>query len=447
MDSSCKNVLTYESTPSSLTAWNWNDYETFIRTHPKYSFLPDDHKKNWVKVSKNNTNPRDQFWNEKKQELIDAGTIPATSAYVNVARSIHPTKTHVCQKCNNACSIYYEYPTANTWKWLKNTFGVDKNPHATIFDIYETIDRADKDAFFTKYFDTPIDELQKVCRSDGYSGNKLSPGVMSNAPDRLDGFHSYNSNCGCRSKHDKGRSDENMKSYTRDRRAYEYLSDGNCLLANSIMGKLNTKEHECPKCHKTEKMTADHVGPISFGFVHDPVNFQACCNQCNSMKNNRFTSEDVQKIKDKEKDGVTMLSWWAMDAWTKYKNEEISVLRKNLEKNTKKFLSVIEWLKKNNKDVLEQFINNCYMNHNMSYITKNVEIYPTGSITFEYTEKASTKKTKETQKERTKQVLMELNDKQNRKMKICLSDHEIALLSSITIDTFKNTICTILQDL
>jgi Alw26I/Eco31I/Esp3I family type II restriction endonuclease len=442
MESACKNVLTYESSP--LTAWN--DYETFIRNHPNYSFLPDEHKKNWVKVSKNNANPRGQYWNEKKQELIDAGTIPATSANVNVARYIHPTKTHVCQKCNNPCSIYYEYPTANTWKWLKNKFGVDKNPHLTIFDIYKTIDNADKDAVFTKYFGKSIDELQKISRSDGYSGTKLSPGVMSNAPDRLDGFHSYNSNCGCRSKHDKGRSDENMKSYTRDRRAYEYLSDGNCLLANSVMGKLNTIEYECPMCHNKAKMTADHIGPISFGFVHDPVNFQACCNPCNSRKNNRFTNEDVLKIKDKEKDGVSMLSWWARNAWTKYKNEELSVLRKNLEKNTKKFLSVIEWLKKNNRDVLGQFINNCYMNHDLSYFT-TVEIDSTGSIIFKYKEEASKKKTKETQKERTKQVLMELNDKQNRKMKLCLSDHEIALLSSITFDNFKNTICTILQDL
>ena len=49
----------------------------------------------------------------------------------------------------------------------------------------------------------------------------LSPGVMSNAPDRLDGFHSYNK-C-CRAKEDKGRSKENLNKYGEDRRAYERI--------------------------------------------------------------------------------------------------------------------------------------------------------------------------------------------------------------------------------
>ncbi len=44
----------------------------------------------------------------------------------------------------------------------------------------------------------------------------LSPGAMSNAPERLDGFHSFNL-C-CRSKTDPGRSKENLQSYTTDRR-------------------------------------------------------------------------------------------------------------------------------------------------------------------------------------------------------------------------------------
>lgn len=43
----------------------------------------------------------------------------------------------------------------------------------------------------------------------------LGPGAMSNAPDRLDGFHTYD-RC-CRPTADKGRSKENLASYSTDR--------------------------------------------------------------------------------------------------------------------------------------------------------------------------------------------------------------------------------------
>src|SRR3989344_1701512 len=49
--------------------------------------------------------------------------------------------------------------------------------------------------------------------------NSLSAGAMSNAPDRLDGYHTYNL-C-CRSKQDTGRHKSNLARYGEDRRAYE----------------------------------------------------------------------------------------------------------------------------------------------------------------------------------------------------------------------------------
>ena len=60
---------------------------------------------------------------------------------------------------------------------------------------------------------------------------------MSNAPDRLDGFH-YN-RC-CRKKTDKGRSDANLASYSKDRRAFENWSDGNWITANMLMGYIKS---------------------------------------------------------------------------------------------------------------------------------------------------------------------------------------------------------------
>jgi Alw26I/Eco31I/Esp3I family type II restriction endonuclease len=425
-------------------------YEASIINHPNYEFLPKEQKQNWVCVSKKGQNSRKPYWDTKQKQLIDSGQIPNESIPVNVARFIHPTKKHVCGKCGMACSIYYEYPTANTWKWLKKTFDYDKDDdtkNLTIFEIYAKIITSTKKGHFEKYFGMVMADLETQCKSDKYSGSKLSPGVMSNAPDRLDGFHCYNSLCGCRPQHDKGRSTENMKSYTRDRRAYELLSDGKCLVANCLMGKLNTVTSICFICGKSNLMTADHIGPISLGFIHDPVNFQACCKMCNSKKNNRITEEDLAKIKSIEQKDICIVSWWAKDAWENNKHKSITTLKDNLNKNTKKFLSVIVWIKTNKLDVLESFITEIYMDHDKSYNISNVEVTSSGDIKFHSSESVTGKKTKDTQKERTKQILLELDLKKNRNMKIDLSEKETAYLSDITLANFKNKICKVLVGL
>ena len=438
-------------------------YEAYIANHANYAFIPPDQKRNWVSVStKTGENPRKPYWDTRRKQLIESGHVPDKSNLATVARFIHPTKKHVCGKCEMACSIYYVYPTAYTCKWLKTTFDYDKNDdtvqHKTIFEIYDMLrllllttaaSNRNVEGAFEKYFDMSMTELEIRCNSDKYSGSKLSPGVMSNAPDRLDGFHCYNSICGCRARADKGRSTENMKSYIRDRRAYELLSDGNCLAANCLMGVLNTITATCFICGKSDLMTADHIGPISLGFIHDPENFQACCKRCNSCKNNRITEEDVAKLKFKEENGARLVSWWAEDAWNKNKCESGPTLKDNLNKNTKMFLSIVLWLKMNKLDVLESFITETYMDHEKSYKIRrdHVEINSSGDIKFEYTDTLTGKKTKDTQKKRTKQILLELNDKSNRKINIELSEKETTYLSDITLADFKNKICKVLVGL
>lgn len=428
------------------------NYEEFIKNHPNYDFIPEESRNQWVIVSKKgNPNPRQPCWKDKHNQLIKDGILSKESTFVNVARYIHPTKTHVCKICHTECSIYYEYPTKNTVKWLEknfNSFNFEKNSSLTIFDIYKKITKENKKELFTNYFGMNIEQLEYVCKNDKYSSNKLSPGVMGNPPDRLDGFHCYNSICNCRKTNDKGRSDENMKSYTRDRRAYETLSDGNILLANAIMGKLNTMKHSCFICSKNEqKMTADHIGPISLGFIHDSINFQACCASCNSSKNNRITFEDIQKLKILEEKDINIVSWWAIHTWNKYKNMDCSLLYKSMSENAKKFLYIIEWLKENKQHIIEEFITEIYMNHDKSYVIDNIDILSTGDIKFTHTETITHKKTKQTQKKRTIQILLKKDEKINRKIKICLSDAEIQNLSDIDIYTFKHKICKVLGDL
>ena len=434
-------------------------YEKEIKDHVNYAFMPEECKKNWVSVSKNGVNPRKEHWEKKREEQISLGNLPKESTFANLAKWIHPTGKHICKKCNQECSIYFEYPTSNTWKWLKQKFNIEKNPTFTIFEIYKNLEHTTKDSQFEKYFEMTMKELESACKKDQYSKKKLSPGVMCNPPDRLDGFHCYNSICGCRKKEDKGRSDENMKSYTRDRRAYEWYSDGNCLLANALMGALNLIQSKCFNCGKNTQMSADHIGPISLGFNHDPVNFQACCSKCNSTKNNRLTQEDVAKIKKLEETGSNMISWWAKDAWEKIKNTDNETIKKILDLNAKKFIAVMEWLKSNKPEVLREYITQSYMNHTKAYKIDSINILSTGQIEFKHSEIVSEKKTKDKQYERTFQILLKPSNKNNRKVKVSLSENELISLADISLadissadissaapDIFKNKICAVLAE-
>lgn len=152
----------------------------------------------------------------------------------------------------------------------------------------------------------------------------LGPGAMSNAPDRLDGFHSFN-RC-CRGHADKGRSKANLASYATDRRAFEFWSDGNWITANKLMGVINSNPdlmreyclnngdgHNHPR-----PCSADHIGPISLGFSHRPA-FQLLCKPCNSAKNNRMYFSDVQNLISAEEAGAKVTTWYADSIWQRLK--------------------------------------------------------------------------------------------------------------------------------
>jgi Alw26I/Eco31I/Esp3I family type II restriction endonuclease len=167
-----------------------------------------------------------------------------------------------------------------------------------LFDIPEDLPQ-DIDAFVSYVLENRI--------------SKLSPGVMSNPPDRFEGFHTYNA-C-CRSKEDTGRHKENLATYTQDRRAYEYWSEGNFNLANRLMGEYRKDKnlYECPKCGNMRTMSADHIGPISLGFTHRPY-FNPMCQPCNSGKNNRLTFSDIQQLLEEEK-SEQIVSWHTKPIW------------------------------------------------------------------------------------------------------------------------------------
>lgn len=365
---------------------NYDKYVEMIVVHPNYKGLYYDRNKdgkvNWVVTGKSSKGQKRQaWWDETCRKL---GVTIQKGCYAKVARMIHPTGVHVCQCCGKERSIFYEYPTLRTLKKLNDEFGLELSQ--TDYTIREFIREFCKTQAqlnkISRMFKLPIvgtaEELISLVKSeliDKESG-LFSPGVMCNPPDRFNGFHSY-ALC-CRKIKDTGRHDENMKTYTQDRRAYEDWSDGDYNLANRMMGEFHKQSPmECPNCGNIEQMSADHIGPVSLGFCHSR-HFTPLCKSCNSAKNNRFTKSDVDELIALEENGSQVISWHSQYIWdivkTKIDNDidakKASSIMAKCHQNILKILALIH--KKTGKEFLMRYLHPEYSM--MDYRFKNFDL-------------------------------------------------------------------------
>ncbi len=310
------------------------EYTDKIALHPNYSGMPDPRKKDgsvrWVVTGKSELGrERLNWWDQKRREL----GLPKKGKWQSaVSRVNHPTRDKPCQICGKVLKIDYVYPNKNTIKQLNKEFN-PTNPFLfmDLLRIDEVVD------ILSDNFDEGrvIEGLRNIFKIPSGTANsiqscldyilteektKLSPGVMSNCPDRFDGFHTYNK-C-CRSKEDKGRHADNLRRYGEDRRAYEHWSDGDWKAAGWLMklfGK--AKKGVCLICGKEGKVTADHLGPISLGFsVGNPPRLRSACSSCNSSRNNRMTLDEIERIIQLERGGIEVASWHTKHVWDALKD-------------------------------------------------------------------------------------------------------------------------------
>ena len=338
------------------TERTWNDdfltYMEFIASHENYKGLPIERKRDgklaWIVFGKGKIGQARKRWAEGIAR--DLGMTVQPGVYAQVMREIHPLKKHICQICGSSMSIYYHYPSVNFLKSLYREFGLEFKECDHISDIWDQIKESDVAderirLFFERKFELPeinnkskkdiIEMCERKCREDGRA--LLSPGAMSNFPDRFDGFHTYN-RC-CRTEQDKGRSRENLKSYTKNRRAYEYWSDGNLHAANMFMGS----QHFAG-------VSADHIGPISLGFVHDPRYLRPMSSSDNSTKRDRLLVEDIEEILAVEaKTSIYPMSWYSTSIWefikenyAKHPEFVPSVYRDMLKQNMSNFMYMLQ---------------------------------------------------------------------------------------------------------
>lgn len=327
------------------------EYVQFIINHPAYAGMPDLYKDDgsvqWEAPSNRgsgkykDTNQRRRQWWAVKAQAEGLNPNVDTAWLSRTAKRIHPTKRKPCKKCGLEMDLRYFYPCATLIRrFAELPFLNGMDQISPLEDIMSLVQR-----LHLKYGSVLLAELPRLLKAkdilmlpagveiDGWlkwieevyvpsEPSTLSPGAMSNAPDRLDGFHSFNL---ChRSSADTGRHKENLASYVTDRRVFELWVDGDWIAADHLMGAIRSnllfQKAGCfyASVHAAVppmgNSTADHVGPISLGFCHR-AEFQLLCQSCNSAKNNRVRVEDIQRLLTVEAAGSPVISWYAKAIW------------------------------------------------------------------------------------------------------------------------------------
>lgn len=336
-------------------------YQEFIVSQPNYKGLHFTRNKDdsirWVVTGKSaDGQKRKKWWIGKCKEYgikVEAG------AFAKAAVLVHPTKLHTCQICGKSLQIEYVYPNKRLLKKLDTIF--QKSFESFEKDVFEIIDELNVETEnFSKLceiFKAPksVDTIENLKswiyenHTKTSSKSFLSPGVMSNPPDRFDGFHS-DGNC-CRSKSDKGRHKENLQRYAQDRRVYENWADGDWKMADRLMGEF-----------RKHGVSPDHIGAISLGFCHRPK-FHPMTVSANSAKNNRMSFDDVKTLIEDEKNGEQVVSWHSKYIWDSLKHrvktdEDAVKLSFLMRTNLHYVLTVFSIIDENSfRDFLMQFLN------------------------------------------------------------------------------------------
>jgi len=372
-----QEVLMSESQQYGSRGQSWHPdfirYMEFIANHETYGGMPDafneENKIQWEAPSnrrsgkyKDTHHKRREWWRKK---AVSISISPESAKWISrTARQVHPTLKKPCKRCGRVMELRYVYPSSTLLKRLIKMGYVDESfplePFERIADLVTRLVEVFGDSVFSNLPDllqtseiappnleaSLPDWLNWIEREYvPQEPSILSPGAMSNAPDRFDGFHSFNQ-C-CRSSADKGRSQSNLKAYTTDRRVFEYWTEGNWIAADRLMGRVRAdfSSESCFNGHPGP-CSADHIGPLSLGFTHRPE-FQLLCKPCNSAKNNRMSPREVVHLRKVEADGETVISWHSQALWDLRKNDVLDQetalrLSKILRDNRHTLMSVLQ---------------------------------------------------------------------------------------------------------
>jgi len=382
---------------------NFEKYAQKIREMEPFKSIP--YKEKWVVGNKGAREERKKWADKLIEELINSNKIDSFALqkgkYKVLMYYIHPFKMKPCSICGKELSLKYIYPNRNLYKKL-GFKGEDKEKlyfkFYTVGELYNILDEERKEKLLEILGIQNIEGFDKLIdNKTGFPTNPklmhyLSPGAMSNFPDRLDGFHTYNI-C-CREREDKGRHKENMATYNEDRRVYEFWNDGDIQRAKAVVGYITKKL----------KKSADHVGPISLGFVNDPINLVPVNSVSeNSAKRNILRKEDMEYLIKIEKErSIPVISWYSKGIWNyikrNYEKMPILTINKMLQQNVILSMNILNEIRKARNG--EEFLLDYFINNKLKYIFKKSEVieHKKGEKFFEY--EFSEKKYSRAEKER-----------------------------------------------
>lgn len=422
----------------------FRDYMNYIIQHQNYKGLKIDYKADgspiWLAPKQTSIGKERIEWAKEKARLLGIKDEPGV--FAKVMFEMHPTKIKVCQTCGKSMSLYYLYPSVSLVNSIKKQFDVDTDSLTSLLDIVEGLSDNYSDYIIKKFLITKIGiktepeheeslsslvwKCERNCRLG--SSKMLGPGAMSNFPDRYDGFHSYN-RC-CRSIEDKGRSSENLRSYSKDRRAYEYWSDGNIHAANQYMGSTFFKG-----------ASADHIGPISLGFIHDSLFLRRMPSGDNSSKRDRLLLTDIQEIiAIEEKHNIPAISWYSSIIWKHIKEnyksspDKIDGYRLLLKTQINNFMYILLYLLIENPDATKKFLIEEILSTNFVSFKYSYEFGEDGIVT-KVEERNITDSTKKEMGRFIRvaiQSVFDYNDKENRNTRVNLSQDELIELKKIS---------------
>ena len=423
---------------------NFLKYMEFIIKHPNYKGLPIkqryDGTYSWIATAKTEIGKARIEWAKEKAKELGI-PLDSEGLFAKVMFAIHPTKKKVCQVCGEEMFLFYIYPSKNLIKDIYKKFGYEY-PQVMALDeiIDDLLNKEIEETELKAFLLMKVKNKSKLslnstfkeirCRLEFESrmeGKKnLSPGAMSNFPDRFDGFHTYNL-C-CRKKEDKGRSDENMSTYSKDRRAYQYLNDGNLRAADKFMTSDFFKG-----------MSADHIGPISLGFVHDPRYLKPLSTSENSAKRDRISQRDIETIISiHKKTKVSPISWYSRIIWKfiveNYQNPNFTMedFTDVLKQNIVDFMYVLKTIK-NIGESGENFIYEFLIKPKIDYYNYDYKFDENGEI-IEQTKRNITKSA-DGEIERFIRISFEsiddFDEKENRNKKPNLSKEAEELLETL----------------
>ena len=429
---------------------NFVRYMKFIVTHKNYEGLPIQKKDNgefaWIATAKTKIGIARKAWALKKAAELNIPNNPGV--YAKVMLEVHPTKKKVCQVCGEEMSLFYIYPNQHLINAIKKTFNHEITMTIPITSVIKDLvakgikPNAIKQFLVEKLtlkvedLSLNLNEVVQLCENKCRDGNSsmLGPGAMANFPDRYDGFHTYN-RC-CRASEDTGRSKDNLKSYTKDRRAYEYWSDGNIHAANKFMGSSFFYE-----------TSADHIGPISLGFVHDSNYLRPMPKGDNSSKRDRLLYEDISEIISVEQSSkIRAMSWYSSKLWEfimlNYVEhpDKIEDYRIALKQNMATFMLILWTIMTTCGDRGISFLINILLSPKMACFEHDYKFNNLGEII----DKTPRNITDSTRKEFDRFVRIafkaveDYQEKENRNVKTCLDSADEKLLKALCNDILSN---------